>query len=94
MIERTAQKQFDNHREILGKEYLREGDLIFFNLTGSQFERITHVGVYMDNGMFVHSTSNRAANGKNGVQISDLSDSPWNKYYVAAGRKPGIRAVQ
>ncbi|GAA3515760.1 hypothetical protein GCM10022393_32170 [Aquimarina addita] len=97
LIERTAQKQFDapSTSKFLGQKYLVEGDLLFFNLEGSEFMPITHVGVYLGNGRFVHSTARRAANGKNGVQISNLKSQHWQKLFVAAGRKPNpIRNIE
>ncbi len=89
LIERTAEKQFASPStdKFVGQEHLIEGDLLFFNLSGSQYERITHVGVYIGHGMFVHSTSRRAKNGINGVQISNLTDRHWQNLFVAAGRK-------
>lgn len=96
LIERTAQKQFNapSTSKFLGQKYLVEGDLLFFNLEGSEFMPITHVGVYLGNDRFVHSTARRAANGKNGVQISNLKRKHWQKLFVAAGRKPNpIRNV-
>ncbi|WP_010521172.1 C40 family peptidase [Aquimarina agarivorans] len=95
LIERTADKQFlsPTTDKFIGQEHLNEGDLIFFNLTGSQYDPITHVGVYLTNGKFVHSTSRRAANGKNGVQISDLQNKHWQKLFVSAGRKVNLEQI-
>lgn len=89
LIERTADKQFlsPSTDKFIGQEYLEEGDLLFFNLSGSQYETISHVGVYIGNGMFVHSTSRKAKNGRNGVQISYLNDDHWQRLFVSAGRK-------
>lgn len=56
---------------------LREGDLIFFKINSS---RITHVGVYLQNGKFTHASSSK------GVMISDLNESYWSKYYFEAIR--------
>lgn len=92
LIERTAEKQYSapNTSKFVGQEYLKEGDLLFFNLSGSELAPITHVGVYLKNGKFVHSTSKRTSKGNNGVQISNLSDSHWQRLFVAAGRKPFV----
>lgn len=89
LIERTAEKQYSSPstNKFLGQEYLIQGDLIFFNLSGSQNDIISHVGCYLGNGKFVHSTSRKAENGINGVQISNLNNKRWQKLYVAAGRK-------
>ncbi len=41
---------------------LRKGDLLFFGrrATGDKKERITHVGIYLGNGQFIHAGSDRA----------------------------------
>ncbi|MDY8138342.1 C40 family peptidase [Aquimarina sp. 2201CG5-10] len=93
LIERTAQKQYDapDTDKFIGQEFLKLGDLLFFNERGSEHMPITHVGVYLGNDRFVHSTARKETNsGKNGVQISVLSKRHWQKMFVAAGRKPGI----
>ncbi len=89
LIERTAEKQFmaPSTDKFIGQEYLRQGDLLFFNPNGSQYYAITHVGVYLGHGKFVHSSSNRTASGSNGVQISNFKDKRWQDMFVAAGRK-------
>ena len=89
LIERTAEKQYraKSTAKFTGLEYLEEGDLLFFNLTGSIYAPITHVGVYLQNGKFVHSTSRRTPKGNNGVQIGNIYDRHWQKLFVAAGRK-------
>ncbi len=89
LIERTAEKQYSakSTAKFTGLEYLEEGDLLFFNLTGSVYAPITHVGVYLQNGKFVHSTSRRTPKGNNGVQIGNIYDRHWQRLFVAAGRK-------
>jgi lipoprotein Spr len=90
LIERTAEKQYmaPSTDKFIGQEFLKQGDLLFFNQRGSQHHPITHVGVYLGNNRFVHSTSNRNDSGNNGVQISDFKDKYWQRMFVAAGRKP------
>lgn len=91
LIERTAQKQFDapDTNKFRGQHNLKQGDLIFFNSKGSEFEDISHVGFYLGNNRFVHSTSRRAdSGGGNGVQISNLKKQPWQRMFVAGGKKP------
>jgi hypothetical protein len=58
---------------------LQPGDLLFF---GASLERITHTGMYIGNGEFIHDTSETHP----GVQISKLDDMPWTKLLVAARR--------
>lgn len=88
-IERTAQKQFDSRYtdKFQGKEFLKEGDLVFFKGVGESVDRISHVGVYLGNSRFVHSTSRRGRSGVSGVKISDVSDAFWTSRFVAGGRR-------
>lgn len=56
---------------------LKEGDLVFFRINAG---RISHVGVYLQNGKFAHSSTSK------GVIISDLSEPYWNKYFFKGAR--------
>lgn len=58
---------------------LQPGDLLFF---GSNVNKITHTGMYLGNGEFIHDTTHDHP----GVQISKLDDMPWTKLLVAARR--------
>lgn len=58
---------------------LQPGDLLFF---GSKPDKITHTGMYLGNGEFIHDTTH----GRPGVQVSKLADEPWNHLFVAARR--------
>lgn len=59
------------------KDNLRAGDLVFFNTDGVG---ISHVGIYLGDGEFAHSASNK------GVTTNRLSDSYYSKRYVTARR--------
>ena len=53
---------------------LRAGDILTFSTSGGG--RVTHVGLYMGDGRFIHSASR-------GVQVSRLSrDDPQGRYWV------------
>jgi SH3-like domain-containing protein len=58
---------------------LEPGDLLFF---GASAAKITHTGMYIGNGEFIHDTTHDHP----GVQISRLDDAPWTKLLVAARR--------
>ncbi len=87
-IERTAEKQYNSKYtdKFTVKENLREGDLMFFEGVGSKTNAITHVGMYLGNNKFVHSTSVRNGAEK-GVKISDITHSFWNRRFVCGGRR-------
>lgn len=59
------------------RDELREGDLVFFKINGN---KVSHVGVYLSDGYFVHATLKR------GVMISSLSEPYYARYYSEAGR--------
>ncbi len=58
---------------------LQAGDLLFF---GSSMKDISHTGMYIGEGEFIHDTTN----GHPVVQISHLDDEPWTKLLVACRR--------
>ena len=58
---------------------IQKGDLIFFSTTGN----ITHVGIYIGDGRFIHSASEGP---KTGVIISSLDEPYWKRTFTAAGR--------
>ncbi len=74
-LPRTAKMQYDFSRRISRTE-LKEGDLLFFNTTGG----VSHVGMYLTNNKFVHSSSS------NGVTISDMFDPYYAARIIGVGR--------
>jgi hypothetical protein len=61
------------------RKHLRAGDLLFF---GSSPDHITHTGMFIGKGKFIHDTTYRHP----GVQISRLNDQPWTRLLVACRR--------
>jgi len=59
---------------------LMPGDLLFFIRTYSTSRVITHSGIYMGNGNFIHTSSSR------GVTVTSLDDPWWNERYLFATR--------
>lgn len=64
--------------EYVPRSELKEGDLIFFDTKGNG---VSHVGMYLGNGEFVHASS-----AAKKVTISSLNDSFYNKAYVTGRR--------
>jgi cell wall-associated NlpC family hydrolase len=58
---------------------LRAGDLLFF---GTSEKHITHTGMYIGSGKFIHDTTHEHPM----VQISRLDDQPWTRLLVASRR--------
>ncbi|MGB6722526.1 MAG: SH3 domain-containing C40 family peptidase [Terracidiphilus sp.] len=68
-----------DHMMPVERKDLEPGDLLFF---GSSIAKITHTGMYLGNGEFIHDTTH----GHPGVQISRLDDMPWAQLLVAVRR--------
>ena len=63
----------------VSKSELVAGDLVLFNTSGSG---ISHVGIYMGNGDYIHSSSGKVR----GVIISNLNEAYSARTYVGARR--------
>ncbi|QCE42467.1 C40 family peptidase [Psychroserpens sp. NJDZ02] len=87
-LERTALQQYESKSvdTFKNRGQIFEGDLLFFTGVGEDNDKLNHVGMYLHNNMFVHSTSNRDKDGKGGVQISNLNDDYWTRKFLSAGR--------
>ncbi|WP_456456206.1 NlpC/P60 family protein [Nitratifractor sp.] len=79
-IPRVAREQAKVGR-LVSTDKLQYGDLLFFDTTARKTGQITHVGVYIGDGKFEH-----AANEKQGVKISSLSD-PYYKSRLKLARR-------
>lgn len=77
-LPRTASAQF-RHGCVVPREELQPGDLVFFRNT---YKRgISHVGIYIGGGEFVHAASRRRA------VVVDKLDSPYFRTRFAGGRR-------
>ncbi|KZC19856.1 MULTISPECIES: C40 family peptidase [Rhodanobacter] len=65
---------------------MQPGDLVFFRTHGKR--RISHVGIYISNGRFIHSP----ASGKS-VEISSLNEGYWAKRFAGAKRPEAMAQV-
>ncbi|MEN3015065.1 MAG: C40 family peptidase [bacterium] len=77
-IPRTADAQYNVGMPV-SRNQLQPGDLVFFANTYTS--GISHVGIYIGNGKFVH-----AANSRKGVIISSLTEGYWAQHYAGAKR--------
>ncbi|MBM3783797.1 MAG: NlpC/P60 family protein [Acidobacteria bacterium] len=75
-LPRTAQAQFGVGTEV-GREDLREGDLVFFKRGAAGW----HVGIYSGDGQFIHSPNTRDR-----VRYSSLSTPYFQRSYLGARR--------
>lgn len=74
-LPRTAREQY-HYCEKISPFEMTEGDLVFFNTRGG----ISHVGVYLANNYFVHSSTSL------GVTISNLNEDYYRKRFIGSGR--------
>lgn len=75
---RVAQDIYNNDGRHVSKSELQPGDIICF---GYSTYNITHVGMYIGNGQFIHASS-----GSGRVVITDLSTNYYTRMYVGAKR--------
>jgi|GEM_PF-219543 len=62
----------------VSKSNLQKGDLVFFGTSGSS---INHVGIYIENGKFIHNTPSQ-----DGVTIDSINSGYWADKYISARR--------
>jgi len=76
-LTRTANEQYKICKKVKQSKLAEEGDLVFFR---HKTKRVSHVGVYLANDYFVHSSTSQ------GVVISNLKDSYWRQHYITIGK--------
>jgi len=74
-LPRSSREQYSQGAPV-ERDKLRKGDLVFFGRKG-----VNHVGIYLDDGKFIHAASAGGA-----VKVGDLDDPLWNKLYAGARR--------
>lgn len=77
-LERTAAQQYTYNGTSVAKSDLQPGDLVFFS---SSSQSVGHVGMYVGDGQFIHSSS-----GAGKVIITNLNTSYYVSHYVGAKR--------
>ena len=78
-VTRDAHGQFRDNGVLIDKSDLSPGDLVFFASGGGDY--VTHVGIYIGNSEFVHSSSNST-----GVIVSRLDSAYYVSVYHGAKR--------
>ena len=75
---RVAQDMYTNNGTAVSKDQLQPGDMVLF---GYSAWNITHVGMYIGDGQFIHASSSADE-----VVITDLSQNYYTRMYVGAKR--------
>ncbi len=79
-LPRTAWAQSQKGMTV-DKAHLQKGDLLFFLTDKTRGIPVTHVGIYIGNGEFIH-----AASKKKGIIISSITHGNYAKCFVLAKR--------
>jgi len=79
-LPRTAWEQ-SKKGEVVNIDNLQKGDLLFFLTDKKRGIPITHVGIYIGNGKFIH-----AASKEKGIIISPLTHGSYAETFVSARR--------
>lgn len=81
-VPRTATAQWNGGYTKVSRSELQPGDLVFFTNTYHSTKYITHVGIYMGDGNFIHASSPTSG----GVIITPLSNSYYSTRFVGGCR--------
>lgn|GEM_PF-1769999 len=77
-LERNTAKILENNCKTIDVKELKEGDLVFFITNNAG--RISHVGIYLKDNKFVHSSSTR------GVVVDDMRQPYYSTHFYTAAR--------
>ena len=79
-LSRSAADMLKKDCKKVGRSALREGDLVFFRTGRGRRKTPDHVGIYLKNGRFIHTSSSR------GVMVSSLSEPYYTRTWLTGGR--------
>ena len=79
-LSRSSADILNDNCKVIKKSSLREGDLVFFRTDGKKSKTPNHVGIYLKEDKFIHSSSSK------GVIISSMTQDYYIRNFIAAGR--------
>lgn len=79
-LERSSSAMLKKNCKRISRSRLREGDLVFFHTGGRSKSHVSHVGIYLKDRKFVHTSTSK------GVIVSDLEESYYRRTWVCGGR--------
>lgn len=77
-LDRVSTTIAKNVKEVISKDELEPGDMVFFSTFKKKY--INHVGVYIGDGKFIHASI------KQGVIVSSLTEGYYSKAWRKGGR--------
>ncbi len=81
-LPRTSAKQKEYCKKLKKKD-VQPADLCFF-ATGKDPEKVSHVGIMIDENCFIHASSTK------GVIVSDITQPYWVRTFLGYGRVPDL----
>lgn len=79
-LERSSADMLKYNCKKIGRSKLREGDLVFFRTNKGKKKIPNHVGIYLKNGRFIHTSTSQ------GVIVSSLSEPYYERTWLTGGR--------
>ena len=77
-LSRTTAQGIYDQCAVISRSDAKPGDIIFFTGTYSTSDAVTHVGIYVGDGMMIHCG--------NPIQYADIDNSYWQSHFYAFGR--------
>lgn len=77
-VGRTTAQGLFNQSAVVSPSEAKPGDLIFFQGTYSTTETVTHIGIYVGDGMMIHCG--------NPISYASVNSSFWSSHFYAYGR--------
>lgn len=78
-LPRTTEQMWAQGGSRVSRKNLKSGDVVFFATSGGK--RVSHAGIYVGEGRFVHAPSSGGT-----VRLDDLEASYWQRTYLTAKR--------
>ena len=82
-VNRSASDQYTRNGKSVNKSDLRPGDLVFFSDKRVSRKIVSHVGIYIGDGLFVHAGSSKPDNR---VKVDSLVSGHYGQIYKGAKR--------
>lgn len=79
-LARSSADMLKHNCKKVGRSNLAEGDLVFFRTDSRRTKTPNHVGIYLKNGRFIHTSTSR------GVMVSSLSEPYYTRTFITGGK--------